>query len=243
MKAFLLAAGYGTRLRPITETLPKCLVPINGHPLLGWWLHLLRKNGMDEVLVNIHYLPNQVEEYVAKYNKEYGDFVRTVYEDDLLGSGGTIIHNKEFIPNGEPFCICYADNLTEINLKRMIGCHQKNDGILTVALFHSNKPKQCGIAAVNAEGKIIEFAEKPECPKSDLANAGIYVADYELMNVLQKNRQEHALDIGKDILPRLTGSMYAYFMSEYLIDVGTPEDYERAQQEWKYDYYKNTFSD
>lgn len=243
MKAFLLAAGYGTRLRPITDTLPKCLVPINGQPLLGWWFQLLRKNGIDEVLVNTHYLPEQVEEYTEKFNREHGHFVRTVYEADLLGSGGTILDNKKFIPDGESFCICYADNLTDINLKRMVDYHQKHEGILTTALFHTDKPKQCGIAAVNSKGQITEFVEKPESPKSDLANGGIYVADYELINILETNNCGNVLDMGKDILPKLTGAMYAYFMSEYLIDVGTPDNYEKAQREWKHDYYKDTVSD
>lgn len=240
MKAFLLAAGYGSRLKPLTDTTPKCLVPVQGVPLLAWWLKLLKKHGVEEVLVNTHYLSEQVERFADKYNKENGYFIKTVFEEQLLGSGGTVRTNSDFVSGEDAFLICYADNLTDIHLERMWKAHRESPGILTMALFRSNHPEQCGIAETRADGKILEFAEKPQKPISNLANAGIYIADHSLLDYIPK---QAVSDFGKDVLPKLTGRMYGYFMTEYLIDIGTIDNYQRAQQEWKHDYYQDTFSD
>ena len=121
MKAFLLAAGYGTRLRPLTEIVPKCLVPINGKPLLRYWIDLFEKHGIDEVLINLHYLSEQVVKYVENENTSIK--WHFTYEQELLGSGGTIFANQDFIKDNEPFFICYADNLTNLNLTDMLNYH------------------------------------------------------------------------------------------------------------------------
>ena len=108
-----------------------------------------------------------------------------------------------------------------------------------MALFRTNIPKQCGIAKVNKDGKIIEFTEKPECPESNLANAGIYVADRRILEYFPEGE---IVDFGKDILPRLTGLMYGWEINDYLIDIGTINNYKRAKEEWKYDYNKDSLT-
>lgn len=240
MKAFLLAAGLGSRLSPITDTIPKCLVEIAGHPMLDWWAKLLEENGIREVLINTHYLHEQVHDYIEKFNKKNQDisFIE-FYEEKLLGSGGTVRENKDFIGNEKEFCICYADNLCNVKLRDMIAYHRKHKGLLTMALFRTNIPKQCGIAKVNKDGKIIEFTEKPECPESNLANAGIYVADRRILEYFPEGE---IVDFGKDILPRLTGLMYGWEINDYLIDIGTINNYKRAKEEWKYDYNKDSLT-
>lgn len=241
MKAFLLAAGYGTRLRPITDTVPKCMVPIHGRPLLGWWFDLLRFHGVTDVLVNTHYLPRPVHDYIDRYNRqETGMKAYPFYEETLLGSGGTVRANRYFIGGDENFFICYADNLTNLDLSGLLHAHRSGGGLLTMALFHTKTPRQCGIAEMGEERRIIAFEEKPEDPKSDLANAGVYVAKRELFDVFPTTTP---LDFGKDVLPLLAGLMFGYEISDYLIDVGTPENYRRAEEEWKHDYYKDPAED
>lgn len=239
MKAFLLAAGIGSRLRPITDTIPKCLVEIAEHPMLDWWAKLLKENGVTEVLINTHYLHEKVHAYIQEFNKKQSDitFVE-FYEQELLGSGGTVKANRGFVENEEDFLICYADNLCDIKLSELICFHQNKKSPLTMALFRTNLPKQCGIAQLDSAGRIIEFVEKPEFPKSDLANAGIYVANKEIFKYFP---EEKFIDFGKDVLPRLVGKMHGWETSDYLIDIGTMENYERAKKEWHYDYYKDTF--
>lgn len=178
MKAFLLAAGLGTRLRPITNTIPKCLVPINGKPLLQYWIDLFKKHNIDEVCINLHYLSQQVIDFI-EYN-DSGIKWTLSYEHELLGSGGTIFNNKDFIKDDEPFFICYADNLTNINLTKMLEFHKLKNSSFTMALFQSNNPKECGIVSLNSDSYITSFEEKPQYPKSNLANAGIYLANSEI---------------------------------------------------------------
>lgn len=239
MKAFLLAAGYGTRLRPITDTIPKCMVPIHGQPLLGWWFQLLLKHGITDVLVSTHYLPDSVRSYIREYNEgDTGLAAYEIYEPELLGSGGTIRANRNFVSDEEPFLICYADNLTDANLTAFQNFHHQHDGVLSMALFHTNLPKQCGIAELNGQNCIVDFVEKPDIPKSNLANAGMYIANQTLFDYIDAIKPQ--LDFGKDVLPRLIGKMYGWPTQGYLIDVGTMDNYKRANEEWSYDYNEDT---
>lgn len=234
MKAYLLAAGYGTRLRPITDTVPKCLVPIRGEPLLGWWFGLLRLHGVTEVLVNTHYLPEPVRAYMDAYNRKgTGLTACETYEPELLGSGGTIRANRDFVRGEKDFLICYADNLTDADLTAFRRYHGEHGAPLTMALFHTNVPKQCGIAETDGTGRIVAFTEKPAEPKSDLANAGMYMADQRVFDYLDGD--EPVLDFGKDVLPKLVGKMYGWNTDGYLIDIGTMENYKRANEEWTHD--------
>ncbi len=231
MKAFLLAAGLGTRLRPLTDTVPKCLVTIKERPLLSWWLELLDEHGIDEVIINTHYLAQPVSQYIAAHNGS-GKKPKAIefYEPVLLGSAGTVMANREFVKEEDCFLICYADNLTDIDLTAIIETHKKNDAKLTMALFRTPKPEQCGIAHMDSKGKIIKFTEKPEKPESNLANGGIYVADTEILDAIPDTGFS---DFGKDVLPKLVGDMYGWETQSFILDIGTPENYENAQKEWK----------
>ena len=239
MKAFLLAAGYGTRLRPITDSVPKCLVPIHGQPLLGWWFQLLRKHGVKDVLVNTHYLPDPVRMYMKEYNlRKTGITTYETYEPELLGSGGTILANQDFVKDEDSFLICYADNLTDVNLTAFQDFHREHRSLLSMALFRTNVPEQCGIAEMDSVGRIVAFEEKPAAPKSNLANAGIYITDQRIFDYLDSDK--HLLDLGKDVLPKLIGEMYGWYTDGYLIDIGTLENYRKASEEWPYDYHEDT---
>lgn len=241
MKAFLLAAGYGTRLRPVTDTVPKCMVLIRGKPLLGWWFDLLRQHGVNEVLVNTHYLPEQVREYIELYNEQQRELkIYEKYEPELYGNGGTVRENRSFVVDEDCFYICYADNLTDINLTEMLRFHNSHNGIMTMGLFHTDIPQQCGIVDMDHENRIISFEEKPLHPKSNLANAGIYIANQELFCHL---KAKQFLDFGKDVIPELVGQMYGWKIKDYLLDIGTMKHYKQAQEEWKYDHYTNSLQD
>ena len=114
MKAFLLAAGKGTRLTPLTETTPKCLLPVGGVPLLSIWLELCRRHGIEEVLINVHAHPDAIREYLAC--NQNGIRVRLFQEPILLGSAGTIAANREWVAHESWFWILYADVLTNMNI-------------------------------------------------------------------------------------------------------------------------------
>lgn len=228
MKAFLLAAGLGTRLRPLTDTLPKCLVEIAGKPLLHWWIKLFERHGITEVLINLHHLPEKVEEYLRSYKGEIQ--FQIVHEIELLGSAGTISENKQFVTGERNFLIAYADNLTNYNLSQMNSFHLSHTLPFSMALFETDIPKQKGIAYLNNDQTVIEFVEKPSNPKTNLANAGIYICNSEVIDLIPKKLP---CDIGYDLLPLLVGNMKGWKTNGFLMDIGTIVHLEKAQKLWK----------
>lgn len=239
IKAFILAAGLGTRLRPLTDETPKCLLPVGGKPLLQIWLELLHQYGVDQVLVNTHWLSEKVEQFIsadyADYTAETGrknwSDVHLFYESDLLGSAGTLLANKDWVADGQPFFILYGDNLTNVDLGKMYDFHCRHDLPFTLGVFKSETPERCGIAEVDKDGVVTGFVEKPENPKSDLAAGGIYIADSRIFEFFPQNHDSICqLDLGFHVIPNLVGRMKAYFIEEFLIDIGTPESYEKAKK-------------
>src|SRR5712692_3053835 len=132
MKAIILAAGLGTRLRPLTSTIPKCLVPIAGIPLLELWLRECERAGLEGVLINTHHLAERVEEFVAARR---GIPVTLSHEPVLLGSAGTIAANWDFVSSDHSFVVIYADNLTTFPLAALTAFHARHDHMASVALF------------------------------------------------------------------------------------------------------------
>ena len=226
-KAFLLAAGLGTRLRPLTDKIPKCLVPIQGTPLLSIWLSICGQLGIKEVLINTHHFAQEVRNWAQQQKSALR--IHLFHEENLLGSAGTIAANRDFIGGDEDFFVFYADNLVCANLQALKSFHMRHTGVLTMALFHAPKPGNCGIVSLDESGRITSFEEKPTHPKSDLANAGIYIARRGLFELLPHRR---VMDFGKDVIPGLAGRAWGCLLDGYILDIGTPENYQRALVEW-----------
>jgi mannose-1-phosphate guanylyltransferase len=228
MKAFLLAAGLGTRLRPLTDTVPKCLLPVCGRPLLDLWLDNFGAAGVDEVLVNLHHLPEQVRSHLASYQGT--PRVRTSYEPTLLGSAGTLVAGRDFVGPDEVFLAVNGDDLTDFDLRRLVDALAAEPAAqAAIAVFHASDPRACGILEVE-EGVVVSFEEKPAEPRSDLANAGLYAFRRSVLDLVP---EDTPADIGTHLLPRLVGRSVAVPLGDaYLIDIGTPEALARAQAEW-----------
>jgi len=230
MKAFLLAAGVGSRLRPITDTTPKCMLAIGGQPLLDIWLDAFGRAGVDEVLVNLHHLPDVVRNHVkARAGSLQPPAVRTVFEPELLGSAGTLAANRAWVGGEEMFLACYADNLTDFDLRSLAETHRAHGAIATLTVFHSDRPSAGGVVELDAADTVVGFTEKPSQPVSDLVNAGMYAFH---PRVLDEIGGPAPRDIGYDLLPRLVGRAKAMAVEGYFRDVGTVDTYQRAQQEW-----------
>jgi mannose-1-phosphate guanylyltransferase len=227
MKAFLLAAGIGSRLRPITDSIPKCMLVIDGRPLLDIWLEKFHQAGVDEVLVNMHHLPDIVSRYIAE--RTGPPAVRTYFEPELLGSAGTLLANRQWVKDDQFFLACNADNLTDYDLRLLAAAHRDHDSIATLAVFHSPEPSAGGVVELDADGMIIGFTEKPREPVSDLVNAGLYAFR---PCVLDELTDKQRADIGFDLLPRLVGRARAVLVDGYFRDIGTADAYRRATQEW-----------
>jgi len=227
VKAFLLAAGVGSRLQPITDTIPKCMLDIGGRPLLDIWLDAFDRADVGEVLVNLHHLPDVVRRHLAA--RTAPPAVRTFFEPELLGSGGTLRANRPWVENEEFFLTCYADNLTDFDLRSLVDTHQEHGAIATMTVFHSERPSAGGVVELDATGRVTGFVEKPGEPVSDLTNAGMYAFR---PSVLDEIIGPTPSDIGFHLLPRLVGRARAMLVEGYFRDVGTVEAYRRAREEW-----------
>ena len=227
MKAFLLAAGESTRLRPLTHRMPKCLLPVGGKPLLEIWLDMLERIGVKDVLINTHHIPEKVDDFLKHFNT--GLQIQLAFEEELLGSAGTIKNNRGFVKNEPYFWIVYADSLTAIDLSPILKFHKHVDSILTLGLFHTDEPQRSGIVKLDEKGLIVDFIEKPKHPIGDLSNTGIMVASPELIDYIP---DYYPCDLSVDVFPHLVGRMYGKVTDEFFIDIGTHESYEIAQRKW-----------
>src|SRR4051794_23877515 len=173
-RAIILAGGLGTRLRPLTDSIPKCLVPIAGRPLLDYWVDRLVDAGVRRAIVNNHAHADRVRAYVDEVTASGRLELSESYEPVLLGSAGTIAANAGLADGADAVLIIYADNFSDVDLERMLDFHRSHDDPFTMLLFRSPNPSACGIAELDDMGKVISFVEKPKEPKSDLANGGVY---------------------------------------------------------------------
>ena len=159
MKAFLLAAGIGSRLRPVTDHTPKCMLPIGGKPLLDLWLDAFHRAGVDEVLVNLHHLPSVVLRHI--HARSGPPAIRTAFEPELLGSAGTLRHHRSWVQGEEFFLVVNADNLTDFDLRSLIDFHRSGDAEATLTVFRAEQPSRCGVVDVDRSGLVTGFTEKP----------------------------------------------------------------------------------
>jgi mannose-1-phosphate guanylyltransferase len=227
LKAFLLAAGYGTRLRPLTDKIPKCLLPIQGTPMLQIWLETCRRFAIDEILINIHAHAEAVYEFLRKC--PHGSKVRVVEEEELLGSAGTLLRNREWVNSEDCFWVFYADVLTRPDLSAMLRLHRARTPAATIGAYHVSDPGRCGILDIAGDGTVVDFVEKPACPRSNFAFSGLLLGTQSLLDAIPLKQP---VDLGFDVLPRLVGRMVAFPISTFLMDIGTMENYQIAQRTW-----------
>lgn len=232
MKVLLLAAGLGTRLKPITDNVPKCLVPICGKPLLGIWLDLLKDLPNVEFIINTHYLAEQVREFVS--NHPLKDKITLVHEEKLLGTGGTVLANKALLNPNEPFWVIHADNLAKFDPLVFLKAHHNKPKacIMTMMTFKTDSPSTCGIVELNSEGVLIGFYEKVSNAPGNQANAAVYIFEPDMIDVLELTKREF-IDISVDIIPYLMKKIFIFKNDIYLRDVGNLISYNLAQKEFE----------
>jgi mannose-1-phosphate guanylyltransferase len=227
MKAFLLAGGLGTRLRPLTDGTPKCLLPIQGIPLLQIWFALCRHYDIDEVLINVHAHGGAVRKFIEENKDDLK--VRLSEETALLGSAGTIRANRDWVTNERSFWVFYADVLTTANLNQMLAFHYSRGQIATIGVYEVPDPSRCGVVQVDDDGLVRDFVEKPQVPVGNLAFSGLMLATPALLDEIPDTT---SLDLGFHVLPQIVGRMAAYRIPDFLIDIGTLETYRAAQIAW-----------
>ena len=226
MKCFLMCAGKGERLGQLTEKTPKCIIDLgNGNTMLKFWLKMIERAHIKDVLVNLHHLPNEIIGYIGKQGL---NSIRVAYthEEKLLGSAGTLYANRDYVKGEWAFIVAYSDTwLRDFDLRRMINYHKKHGETMTVGLYREKYSNvAAGIAEVK-DGRMVSFSEKKADAKGQLAWAGVFVAHPVVLNYLD----ETTTDIALHLLPRLTSRVRAFIINEDVYDIGTPERLERAR--------------
>jgi mannose-1-phosphate guanylyltransferase len=230
VKALVLAAGLGTRLRPLTNSVPKCMVPIHGRPLLDYWLELLLAHGIERVLINTHYLPGTVREFVSR--STWRDRVDLVHEDELLGTGGTILRNRDYLED-DAFLVAHGDNLTRFDVAAFLARHRTRppEVEITMMTFKTDTPQSCGIVEEDRRSVVTQFWEKVAKPPGDHANGAVYIFEPSVIGFLAALNKQF-IDISTEVLPHYLGRIVTFHNEDYHRDIGTLESLRRAEAEF-----------
>lgn len=213
MKAMILAAGQGARLRPYTNKIPKPMIPIGGKPILEHTIESLSAFGIREIAINLHYQPDVIQDYLgdgAKWNVS----IRYSYEESLLGTAGALKVIADFFDDS--FILWYGDNLCHLNLPKLINFHRTKGGIGSIVLHWRRDVSQSGIVDLNHDCRILRFLEKPSPQQvfSHWVNAGVLVLEPKIVNYIP---EAQSYDLGRDLLPKLLASdqvLYGYSINE-----------------------------
>jgi mannose-1-phosphate guanylyltransferase len=227
MKAILLCAGKGLRLRPYTNNTPKCLMPIKGIPLLEIWLEKLSNAGITEFLINTHHLSEKVYDYIN--GSKYKESIKIVYEKELLGTAGTLLNNLSFFDNQDGIFI-HADNYTLDDLKNFIKFHinRPKNCLLSMMTFETNSPSSCGIIKKNNDNIVTRFYEKINGNYGNEANSAVYILSKEFQKIfLEKYPNSH--DFSTEVLSSMENKIVAYKTDKLFIDIGTVKNYNSVK--------------
>jgi mannose-1-phosphate guanylyltransferase len=230
LKALLLAAGFGTRLRPLTEHTPKCLVPIHGRPLLDYWLDRLLDDGIDHAVINTHYLADKVQAHVRA--SRWASRTTLAHEPVLLGTGGTVLANRSALEGG-PFLVAHADNLCTFDVRAFIAAHAgRPAGVeITMMTFVTDTPESCGIVQTDEQGRVVAFHEKVRNPPGRVANGAVYILEPSVLDFLSTLGRP-VIDLSTEVIPRYLGRIVVHANDGYLRDIGSPEALAAAHREF-----------
>ena len=225
MKAVVLVGGEGTRLRPLTETIPKPLIPLMDRRFLDSVLDHLVRHGVDEVVMSSPYLEETFGPFLAARGGR--PKITWITEDSALGTGGAIVNALEYV-GYEPLFALNGDILTDLDLTAMLAFHREREAVATIALTRVDDARPFGLVPTADDGRVIEFREKPAEPTAGDVNAGTYVLDPSALAGWSADR---AISIEREIFPRMIGAgrrVYGYLSHGYWMDLGTPEKYLQA---------------
>ncbi|RMH09629.1 MAG: nucleotidyltransferase family protein [Nitrospirae bacterium] len=236
MKAMILAAGLGTRLRPLTQSTPKPLLPVAGIPLLGWNILLLRRHGLTDIIVNVHYLADQIQQAFGD-GSSWGVRLSYSFETTLLGTGGGIKQVEDFF-EGKPFVVVNGDTLLDLNLTAMVAHHRARGGIATMALRDDPHVERWGVVETDAQSRVVTILGQGRSPASRHATvyrrmfAGAHVMDPLFLHKVPKGVPSSIIEAYIGWLQQDAG-IWGYPFSGYWSDIGTPERYAQVQEDVK----------
>ncbi len=230
MKAVILAGGFGTRLRPISSTRPKPMVPVLGKPNLQYILERLEKvPEVDEIILSVHYMRGEIREFIDEKMADYPKTIKFVNDPMPLETGGALKNVEKYV--NEDFLVVYGDVFTNFDYRELIKAHEANEALITVAVTKVYDPERYGVVETEEDGKVVHFEEKPKRPKTNLVDAGIYIVSKKVLEGIPENKEVY---FEREVLPKYvsTGEVYAYKIPReyYWVDLGTPDDLFYAHQ-------------
>ena len=226
MKAFILAAGAGTRLRPLTYDYPKPMIPLLNKPVIEHTINNLKKHNIDSIVMNLHTLPEMITDYFGD-GKKFGIDIKYSMEETLLGTAGGLKKCQKFFDS--TFVVMSGDGLSNIDLTDAVAFHKKKKSVATMVLKKIETKFAYGITLTERSGKIVKFVEKPTWGSvfSDTVNTGIYIFEPEIFKYIP----DGIYDFGKDLWPRLLKlkkPIFAYLMNGYWTDIGNIDEYKQG---------------
>ena len=231
MKAMILAAGRGSRLQPLTDRLPKPMIPIADRPLLEHVIRLLRGHGFDDLVINLSHLPDVIRNHFGD-GREFDVAIRYSFEPRMLGTAGALRPVADHF-RGDDFLVYYADNLTNANLSVLWSDHRAADAMATVGLLWMPDPAGRGIVGLAGDGRIDRWLEKPapeEIFDDYLINGGIYACRPEILDAIPTSGSP---DFAHDVFPRMLADghrVYGHHLQGQLLSTDTPERYAATLQ-------------
>lgn len=228
MKAVILAAGKGERLRGVVDSLPKPMVPVNGRPILEQNIELLRSSGVTDIFINLHHLPHAISGYFRD-GGDWGVSITYSHEPVILGTAGAVRNLRRQLA-GERFLVLYGDNLYDCDLEAVVDYHDRKNGLGTIGVHEKKDVSQSGVVELDGEDRVTGFIEKPPPSQatSHLVNAGIYIFEPGIFTQIPRRRFS---DFACDVFPRLlAGNMCVYGarLKGGLTAIDTPEFYWQA---------------
>lgn len=227
MQAVILSAGVGIRLRPLTKKMPKVMVPINDKPLLEWHIKHLKRFGIREIFINLHYLPDSITKYF-----DDGDRlgVNIVYsrEKKLLGTGGALINFKSLL--NQIFLVLYGDVFTSLNIDNLLRFHLKRKADCTIVVRKTDHAEDSDLVVFGESLRVKKFYFKPhkKLPSTQYGITAIYLFNPEVLKLLPNKTP---FDLAKDFLPLLLKHkkrLFCYNTDEIIKDIGTIERYKKV---------------
>lgn len=228
----ILAGGKSTRLYPLTKTVPKPLVPIAGEPNSGHIMRYLRSFGIEEIAINVHYLPEQIVEAFGD-GSAYGVKLTYLHEETLMGSAGAIKGMQSFLED-DTFVVIGCDEITDMRLDALLQFHKARGAMATIGLVHAEDVTQYGVVILDDTGRIVDFQEKPAAgtERSHLVNTGVYVFEPA---ILERIPADAFYDFGNNVFPELQREGAPFYgmpmQGAYWRDIGTPGEYRRATRD------------
>jgi len=228
MRVMVMAAGKGTRLRPVTDLLPKPMAPVANRPVLHHILRLLKRHGFREVVLNLHHMPEAVTGYLGD-GSAVGLDIRYSFEPELLGTAGGVKKNEDFLGTGT-FLVMSGDALTDIDLTGLVAAHRRTGSIATIAVKEVADPSLYGVVVTDDDERVVGFQEKPsrEEARSHLCNCGIYVFEPEILSMIPAGEFD---DFGSRLFPDLLKrhvAFHSHTFGGYWSDVGNLAEYFRG---------------